>query len=95
MILKGKILKTGGYELACDLWECWGMEESFDSYINDRLDNLYSKINIENPSARLRAFKSLYWVPRWSSVNLSLFQELGELLLPYYDDEMCKFLNEK
>ena len=56
------------------------------------MDKLYGHINIDHPSARIRAYKSLYWVPRLSSIGLSIFQELGELVLPYYSDEMCKFI---
>ena len=40
----------------------------------------------------MRAFKSLYWAPRWTSINMSIFQGLGKLVLPYYEDEICKFV---
>ena len=40
----------------------------------------------------MRAFKSLYWAPRWTSINLSIFNKAGEIVLPYYSDEMCKFI---
>ena len=90
--LKKKIIKPGGIELANDLWRYWGLEGSFEPYLTDRLDTLYNKINIDHPSARMRAFKSLYWAPRWTSINLSIFNQVGELVLPYYSDEMCKFI---
>ena len=90
--LKKKIIKPGGIELANDLWRYWGLEGSFESYITDRLDKLYGDINIDHPSARMRAFKSLYWAPRWTSINLSIFNKAGEIVLPYYSDEMCKFI---
>ena len=90
--LKKKIIKPGGIELANDLWRYWGLEGSFEPYLTDRLDTLYNKINIDHPSARMRAFKSLYWAPRWTSINLSIFNRAGEIVLPYYSDEMCKFI---
>jgi len=90
--LKKKILKPGGMELADDLWKSWDLKGSFGSYITDRLDKLYSKINIDHPSAKMRAFKSLYWAPRWTSINLSIFKRSGEIILPYYNNEMCKFI---
>jgi hypothetical protein len=90
--LKKKIIKPGGMELAHDLWEHWGIEDSFESYITERLDRLYRNIDIDHPSARMRAFKSLHWAPRWTSINLSIFKRAGEIILPYYSDEMCKFI---
>ena len=90
--LKKKIIKPGGIELANDLWKYWGLKGTFESYITERLDTLYNKINIDHPSARMRAFKSVYWAPRWTSINLSIFNQVGELVLPYYSDEMCKFI---
>jgi len=90
--LKKKIMNPGGTELANDLWQYWGYESSFESYITERFDRLYRNINIEHPSARTRAFKSLYWAPRWTSINLSIFSRLGDIVLPYYCDEMCKFI---
>jgi len=91
-ILVKKTQNAGGYELASDLWSFWELGGSFEEYITNRLNNLYGHINIDHPSARMRAFKSLYWVPRWTSINLSIFAEIGELVLPYYNDQMCKFI---
>jgi len=90
--LKKKIIKPGGSELANDLWKNWGLEHSFESYITERLEKLYNNIEIDQPSARMRAFKSLYWAPRWTSINLSIFSNAGQIVLPYYSDEMCKFI---
>ena len=90
--LEGKIIKSSGMELAKELWRHWGLEGSFESYITDRLSKLYSKIDIDHPSARMRAFKSLYWAPRWTSINLSIFKKAGKIILPYYSDAMCKFI---
>jgi len=90
--LQKKIIKPGGMELADDLWKHWGFENSFELYITDRLDKLYSKIDIDHPSSRMRAFKSLYWAPRWTSINLSIFKRAGKIILPYYSNEMCQFI---
>jgi len=90
--LKENLLKPGGRELAADLWKIWSLEGSFETYITERLDKLYSDIDIDHPSARMRAFKSLYWAPRWTSINLSIFNQAGEIVLPYYSDAMCKFI---
>ena len=90
--LKKKIIKPSGVELANDLWKAWGLEGSFESYITDRLDKLYNDIDIDHPSARMRAFKSLYWAPRWTSINLSIFNQAGKIVLPYYNETMCKFI---
>ena len=92
MQLKKKIMVPGGIELATDLWKHWGLEGSFETNISDRLDRLYRKIKIDHPSARIRAFKSLNWAPRYTSINLSIFRHVGEMILPYYSDEMCKFI---
>lgn len=92
IILKNKLINPVGQELADELWKYWGFEGSFNSYLTNRLDNLYRKINIEHISARMRAFKSIYWAPRWTSINLAIFRNLGDLVLPYYNDEMCKFI---
>ena len=86
------VIKPGANELANDLWKCWELDGTFDSYMMNRFDKLYGDINIDHPSARIRAFKSLYYVPRWSCINISIFQELGELVLPYCEDAMCKFI---
>ena len=75
MQLKKKIMVPGGVERATDLWKHWGLEGSFETNITDRLDSLYRKINIDHPSARIRAFKSLYWAPRYTSINLSIYNK--------------------
>ncbi len=91
IILK-KIVKKGGMELATALWQEWNLEGDFESYLRERIAGLLKKIDIENPSAKLRAFKSLYWAPRWTSVNLSVFEAAHPITIPYYDDRMCKFI---
>ena len=92
LILK-KVVKKGGIELAQALWEEWGLESNFETYFKDRITVLLNKIAIENPSAKFRAFKSLYWAPRWTSINLSIFETVHPVTLPYYDDRMCEFIS--
>jgi rhodanese-related sulfurtransferase len=90
--LKHKILKKGGRELAGELWKAWGLPGLFEVYLDNRLRELFEEIKIENANARIRAFKSLYWAPRWTSVNLEVFSSIHPLALPYYDDRMCRFI---
>lgn len=91
-VLKKKIIKRGGYEIASSLWESWGLDGTFDNYLNERISKLLSEIKIDNANARIRAFKSIYWAPRWTSANMVVFSNFAPLVLPYYDDEMCKFI---
>ncbi|MDC8000093.1 asparagine synthase-related protein [Aequorivita todarodis] len=91
-IIIKKIVKKGGMELATALWQEWELEDDFESYLRERIAGLLKKIDIENPSAKLRAFKSLYWAPRWTSVNLSVFEAAYPITVPYYDDRMCEFI---
>jgi len=91
LILK-KVVKKGGMELARALWEQWNLEGDFQTYLKERITILLNKIHIDNPSAKFRAFKSLYWAPRWTSVNLSVFEAAHPIALPYYDDRMCEFI---
>jgi hypothetical protein len=87
-----KIVKKGGLELAGALWEHWGLEGTFKEYLIERVSELLSSIEIDHPGVRFRAFKSLYWAPRWTSVNLAVFADTKPITLPYYDDRMCRFI---
>ena len=91
-ILLKKIVKKGGIELAKSLWKNWQLEGQFEDYLNLRILQLVKDINIKNTNAKIRAFKSLYWAPRWTSVNLSIFENIAPITLPYYDDRMCEFI---
>ena len=91
LILK-KIIKPGGLQLAKALWESWSLDGDFELYLRDRIKSLLSQINIENSSAKIRAFKSMYWAPRWTTVNLSVFENIHPITLPYYNDKMCQFI---
>lgn len=91
-VLSKKLVKSGGMELANALWNEWNLEGSFDEYLKSRMQTMLDSINIENSSAKVRAFKSISWAPRWTSVNLSIFEAAHPFVLPYYDDRMCEFI---
>ncbi|SHH39103.1 asparagine synthase-related protein [Winogradskyella jejuensis] len=90
--LSNKLLKRGGLEFASRLWQTWGLEGDFKSYFFNRISSALNTIKIEDTNARLRAFKSKYWAPRWTSVNLSVFEHYKPITLPYYDNRMCEFI---
>ena len=92
-LLIKKVVKKGGLELATSLWHLWGMEGCFEAYLRSRISALHKSIPItKSANARIRAFKSLYWAPRWTSVNLSVFEAVRPVTLPYYDNRMCEFI---
>lgn len=86
------IVRKGGLELAESLWRYWGIEGSFEEYFRERMRNYLSSIDIDNANARLRAFKSYYYVPRWTCVNLAIFAKYHPLSIPYFDNRMCEWL---
>ena len=88
-----KILKKGGLELAEQLWTSWNLEGEFYDYLKDRIAQLLGAIAIPQcANARIRAFKSLYWAPRWTSINLAVFEKWHPITMPYYNDRMCEFI---
>ena len=88
-----KVIKKGGMELGGALWTAWGLYGGFRDYLTERIEALLAAIDIpHNANARIRAFKSMYWAPRWTSVNLSVFESVGPVALPYYDDRVCEFV---
>jgi hypothetical protein len=92
VILK-KVIKKGGLELADTLWKSWQLDGNFKEYLSNRILNLLLKINIsQSANAQIRAFKSLYWAPRWTSSNLSFFESVKPITVPYYDNKMCEFI---
>jgi hypothetical protein len=92
VVLK-KVVKKGGLELATNLWNQWSLTGDFKTYLRDRIEELMNKIDIQNSAnARVRAFKSLYWAPRWASANMPVFEDVRPVSLPYYNDELCKFI---
>jgi len=91
-VVVGKIVKKGGVELASTLWQAWGLEGSFEAFLRDRVTALLQAIDIADANARIRAFKSLYWAPRWTTANLVTFSSRRPIALPYYHDAMCKLV---
>ncbi|MBS2099077.1 asparagine synthase-related protein [Carboxylicivirga linearis] len=91
-IMIHKLSKRGGVELANDLWQAFGLSGSFMAYFNEQVGERLADINITDPNAKIRAFKSLYWAPRWTSMAMPIFAKNMEIKLPYYDDRMCKFI---
>lgn len=92
-VLLKKIIKKGGIELANSLWNSWNLEGDFETYLKNRIKLLLEHINIpSSANAQIRAFKSLYWAPRWTSTNLSVFETVRPIALPYYDNRMCEFI---
>ncbi|OUR93400.1 asparagine synthase [Flavobacteriales bacterium 34_180_T64] len=91
-IISKKIIKKGGLDLANKLWIAWNLEGDFENYFRTRIGLLLDTINISDTNAKLRAFKSKYWAPRWTSVNLSIFEAQNPISLPYYDNRMCEFI---
>jgi len=87
-----KVLKKGGKELGSALWKGWKINGDFENYLQNRLSKLLMEIPIENPNARIRAFKSLYWAPRWTNSSLRIFETIQPIFVPYFEDELCKFI---
>jgi len=91
MLLK-KLVKKGGMELGTALWNNWGLKGEFETYLKARIENHLTNLNLDNANSNIRAFKSLYWAPRWTSANMGVFSNIKQIALPYYHDEMCKFI---
>ncbi|MBI3234810.1 MAG: asparagine synthetase B family protein [Bacteroidetes bacterium] len=91
-VLYKKVLKKGGKELGEKLWNQWGLTDTFAAYLKDKISTLLKDIKIDNANSRIRAFKSMYWAPRWTSSNMSIFRRNSSVAMPYYDDMMCDFI---
>ena len=90
--LKAKLVKPMGMDLAKDLWDSWNLDGDFESYFDARVTNLLQDIKTTNINTKLRAFKSMYWAPRWTSVNLAFYSCKHPISLPYYNDKICQFI---
>lgn len=91
-IIFKKIVKKSGKELAEILWKEWDINGNFTDYLKERISILLKEINIENANSAIRAFKSVYWAPRWTSANMNIFSNYHPVYLPYYSSEMCDFI---
>ena len=92
-VISKKIIKKGGLELAEALWKSWKLEGNFEPYLTNRIQSLLLQIGIkESANAQIRAFKSLYWATRWTNTNLSVFESVRPITVPYFDNRMCEFI---
>ncbi|MDU8885466.1 asparagine synthase-related protein [Yeosuana sp. MJ-SS3] len=92
-ILIKKLLKKGGLDFGKHLWRSWELKGDFYDYFYNRIYSLMKRIDIpHSPNARIRAFKSMYWAPRWTSINLAIFESKHPISLPYYDNRMSQFI---
>ena len=91
IVLK-KIVKKGGIELAASLWVEWGLKGDFKQYLYKKVAEFLNEIKIDNANARIRAFKSLHWAPRWANSSMRVFTSHKPVAEPYYSDEMCRFI---
>jgi hypothetical protein len=91
-ILIKKVVKRGGSELAEALWNYWELDGNFKDHLKEKIAELLSGIKIDNANSRIRAFKSMYWAPRWTSANMNVFSDFRPVYLPYYDNRMCEFI---
>lgn len=88
------IIKPGGFEAAEELWKIWGLEKDFTTVMYDNIKRLLKEININEPNSRIRAFKSLYWAPRWSDNNLKVFSTKNKVYIPYYEEKILNLISE-
>jgi len=91
-VLKKKIVKKGGIELGEALWEISDFPGTFSEYLDNELHDYLSQIKIDHPGAKIRAFKSLHWLPRWTLANLCVFERHHPVVLPYCDTRMFDFI---
>lgn len=91
-IIRKKVIKKGGLELADELWRRWKLPGEFITHLNSEIKYFLGEIEIDHPAARIRAFKSLHWAPRWTASNLQSFQHYRPVSLPYFSEAMCKFI---
>ncbi|WP_400077994.1 asparagine synthase-related protein [Winogradskyella sp. R77965] len=91
-LLFKKMVKPRGFELAQNVWEFWNLEGDFKSYLISRIEDDLAKIEIDNVSAKVRAYKTSQWAHRWTTTNLTVFEAANSITLPYYDDRMCQFI---
>ena len=91
-LVKKMFIKKGGFDLADKLWTSWNLEGNFEEYFHQRIEDIVDSIEIKNTNAKMRAIKTQYSVVRWSSNNLSVFESVAPITLPYYDNRMCEFI---
>lgn len=87
-----KYVKESGYALASSLWRQWGCSGEFREFLFETLRTALRSIQIDHPTARLRAFKITTYFNRFSCTNIGIFRQFGENTLPYCDDRLVKFI---
>jgi hypothetical protein len=92
LILKNNIIKQGGLELAIELWKIFGLNGDFKIYLSDRLMRMWKSIDIIDTNSKYRAFKTKFYVSRWTCTNLDIFDRFGNKNVPFFDDRMCDFI---
>ena len=86
------IIKKSGFDFALDFWQFWSIEGDFNNYINQVIDHHINKINIENPSSKIKAIKTEYYVKNWTNTNLQIFNHFIPTFAPYHDQRICDFI---
>ena len=90
--LLNSIIKPSGKEIANDLWEYWVNKGLFSDLIENKIKNLYSNIQIDNPASKIRAFKSMYYVQNWTNNNMRFFSKFIDVYAPYHDNQICELV---
>jgi hypothetical protein len=92
-ILLKKITRTGGNEIASDLWKAWNLPGNWMEYIRTRVGGLVEKLDIRSDAnARLRAFKSRYWAVRWTAASFAIYEKSHPVSAPYFDTGICDLI---
>jgi|GEM_PF-278119 len=87
-----RLVKPSGLALAESLWREWGLAGDCRTHLREQLAAAVQGIRIHEANPRLRAFKTMYYVARWTCVNLSIFRDFGPNVIPYFDDRICRFI---
>ena len=91
-VLWGRIVRKTGFELADQMRRHWSLPGNFRDHLEQELRACLDSIRIDDGNAKLRAFKSMFYVPRWTCVNLQIFRDFGPVVIPYFDDRICQFI---
>lgn len=90
--LCNKLPVKGGQKLAELLWETWELDGDFEGYFRSRIKEIWNTIEIENVSAKVRAYLSSTRAVRWTNVGFPIFENANPIQAPYYDDRMAQFI---
>jgi len=87
-----KIVKNDGAEIAELLWNEWGLNGNFMDYFKDLIYRYLSEIKIDDLNSKFRAFKAMHYIPNWSNMGMKVFYQWNDISVPYFSDDMCKFI---